>query len=645
MRILYFDICAVPVLAIILLSTFIRKATRGVTNKLFISLVSLSLLTTVSDIVMELCTGHPPLSEGALAVGTAAAYIYFLFRNGTVVVYQFFLYAVTRTGFRIRGWKKKLCICVPYMVLLVALLANLVNHKAFVITAEEGYRRGPAMSVFYVISIAYALAGTTFILRYRKFLEFSKWISLLSMYLMSFLAIFVQFFFPGLIVEMFSTAVAFLLVIILVLRPEELVDPELGLLSFRAYCTELNKITMMKERVQIVVSRYVNAGGVREYIGEESFNRYIIHEAQEISQYLTRKHQHFTLYFERPGTFYVVIDDPDFDLVASMEEFVDVMLTMRREQENEGVTLNAKVCIIRYPEDLTFVDDIVHMGHEFFGLMPQEAVIARACDIVGTQHYEVESHITDILSRAIGERKFEMYYQPIYSVRDGRFISAEALIRLNDKKFGMISPGVFIPAAESRGLILPIGHFVLEAVYRFISETDFEALGLSYIEINLSVAQCLQKDLTTEIRELEEKYRVKPDQVNLEITETTYDNIGDIMDLNIRELASRGYTFSLDDYGTGYSNIQRVSTLPLKIIKIDKSLVDAMGTSSGMSIMRNTVRMMKDIDKELVVEGVEDEETLSTLKEMGCDFIQGFYFSRPLPEKEFVEFIKKHNRA
>ncbi len=162
-----------------------------------------------------------------------------------------------------------------------------------------------------------------------------------------------------------------------------------------------------------------------------------------------------------------------------------------------------------------------------------------------------------ILNRAITRQSFEMYYQPIYSIKEKKFVSAEALIRLNDLEHGFISPAVFIPAAESKGLILPIGDFVLESVYRFISELDFERLGLKYIEVNLSVAQCLQKDLPQKIEQLEKKYQVSPDRINFEITETTYENIGDVIHENLQAITARGYSFSLDDYGTGYSNIQR----------------------------------------------------------------------------------------
>ena len=238
-----------------------------------------------------------------------------------------------------------------------------------------------------------------------------------------------------------------------------------------------------------------------------------------------------------------------------------------------------------------------------------------------------------------------MYYQPIYSIKDGRFVSAEALIRLTDEEYGFVSPALFIPAAERKGLMIPIGDFVLESVFEFISENDLPELGLSYIELNLSVAQCLQGDLADKIFALEKKYHINPERVNLEITETTYENIGEITDLNIKRLSENGFSFSLDDYGTGFSNMHRISRLPLKIIKIDKTMVDDMENKSGMSVLSNTVSMMKDIDKEIVCEGVETKEQLDTLVSLGVDFIQGYYFSKPLSAKQFISFIRERNNV
>ena len=150
--------------------------------------------------------------------------------------------------------------------------------------------------------------------------------------------------------------------------------------------------------------------------------------------------------------------------------------------------------------------------------------------------------------------------------------------------------------------------------------------------------------LPEKFRTLQQKYGVNPEKINLEITETTYENIGEIMLENIRKLIEMGYSFALDDYGTGYSNIQRINRLPLRLVKIDKTVLDEIATENGRTILEYTMRMMQKTGKQLVVEGAETHEVVETLKGMGCDYIQGFYYSKPLPADEFVRFVKERNK-
>ena len=184
---------------------------------------------------------------------------------------------------------------------------------------------------------------------------------------------------------------------------------------------------------------------------------------------------------------------------------------------------------------------------------------------------------------------------------------------------------------------------MIDEVCRFIGTLDFEELGLDYIEINLSAAQCIENDLYERIRESMDKYGVRPDQINLEITETAADYDPEVTDRNINKLSADGIGFSLDDYGTGYSNITRVVQLPLDIVKLDKSLVDDMDIPSMWAVICNTVRMLRRMNKKILVEGVEDKRALNKFIDIGCDYIQGFYFSKPLPAKDYLEFVRERN--
>jgi EAL domain-containing protein (putative c-di-GMP-specific phosphodiesterase class I) len=268
-----------------------------------------------------------------------------------------------------------------------------------------------------------------------------------------------------------------------------------------------------------------------------------------------------------------------------------------------------------------------------------------AKEIMRRNNFDVIKSIDSIMEDALQNRRFEVYYQPIYSVADKRFTSAEALLRLKTEQFGFISPDIFIPAAERSGAIHRIGRYVLEEVCHFIADDEWKNLGLKYIDVNLSTVQCLEKNLAHEISDILYENHVKPEQINLEITETaTSFGQSEMLD-NIESLSARGFTFALDDYGTGYSNISRAANMPLSVIKLDKSITRIEKDTKLYAIGENTVRMIKDMNMQIVVEGIEDEKTLKLFEDMGCDYIQGFYFSKPLPRDEFVKFILEHKDA
>lgn len=641
--ILYFDVCSLPIFLIILVAVYVRRLTKGITNRLFIVLILLSFTAALSDVISECFYAIPSLSGFDLFAANFFTSVYFLARNGSIMVYYFFMFAITSTWYRVRSKLMKFFMILPYAIICLIVALNPFTGIVFTITPEAGYERGPAIYILYAISTLYALAGTLYLTTCRGFLSVGKIVSLIALYVLTMGAVLVQYFFPGLLIEMVSTSFAMILVILFVLRPEELSDASVGSLSYQAYKNEIRKILMTGQKVRIAVISIINARELRSYLGEERYLSYVSDVIRSLDVMFRRERQIFNIYFEHPGTVYLIFDDPRYSVEDAYRRLVGELRRRLDDTALAGERIVAKTIDITIPDDLGNYDEIIKMGREFPSMMPANRSFSHAYDIVSSRDYKIISNIDTILNRAIAENKFRMYYQPIYSVEQDKFVSAEALIRLIDEEYGFISPGLFIPAAEKRGVILPIGDFVLEDVHRFISENELGKLGVEYIEINLSVAQCMQEELPEKLVFLGDKYGISPDRINLEITETTYEENGQVMEFNLEALSGMGYTFSLDDYGTGYSNMHRVSKLPLKIIKLDKSLVDDMVTEDGISIVRNTVKMMRDIDKELVAEGVERREELDSLKDMGCQFIQGYYFSKPLPEEDYVAFLKANN--
>ena len=309
-----------------------------------------------------------------------------------------------------------------------------------------------------------------------------------------------------------------------------------------------------------------------------------------------------------------------------------------------GLGMHAQICIVHCQEDVDTFKSASIIYNVIKNQTEMKKEIIYAADLMKQSGYEVKGNIDSIINDALENNLFELHYQPIYSTKQGRFNSAEALIRLHNEKYGYIAPDLFIPAAEKSGAIYQIGIFVFEEVCRFIKSDVFSELGLEYIEINLSVAQCMQENLANDLLDILQKYEVSPKKINLEITETAMENSYDIMMNNLNALAGAGITFSLDDYGTGFSNIQRIITMPLSIVKLDKSFIDEIHNPDYQVIVTNTIKMLKDLKLKILSEGVEGEKQLGFLNEQECDYIHGYFFSKPLPMDEFVSFVLEKNK-
>ena len=250
--------------------------------------------------------------------------------------------------------------------------------------------------------------------------------------------------------------------------------------------------------------------------------------------------------------------------------------------------------------------------------------------------------IEQAIHNSIRSGTFEVHYQPIYDTAHRKIHSMEALARLNVDGYGYISPEEFIRVAEKNGTILQIGIIVIEEVCRFIKEYDLKSLGVEFVEINLSVVQCMKERINRDINEAIDKYGIPHDMINLEITESAAGDSEEKLIRTMAQLALSDYTFSLDDYGSGYSNINYIVDLPFSIVKIDKYVVwAAMKDVASRKILENTVHMFKDVHLQIVAEGVEDLDMANTLIDMGVDYLQGYYYSKPIPKDKFVDYLKE----
>ena len=224
MRNFLFDISSIPIYVLILWTCYVRKITKDHASRVFIMMNVTSLICAVLDIAMELVVAPVPISQGAVVAGNLISYSYLALRNATLVLYLVFIFSVTRTEFRIRSPWMRLLLWAPDTVLLILLLQNPFTHNVFNVTTEAGYTRGPLMIGLYTIAAFYGLSAAGYGFAVRKYLTAGKWVAMISVFVLTFIAVFVQLINPHYLIEMFSTAIGLLMIMLLVMRPEENVD-------------------------------------------------------------------------------------------------------------------------------------------------------------------------------------------------------------------------------------------------------------------------------------------------------------------------------------------------------------------------------------------------------------------------------------
>ena len=641
-RIITFDICAVITLVILILSLFIRKMTRGTSNVLFFLLTLVVFLSGIFDISrLTLPTILPKTPNSQILLYTLN-YAYYIFRNLSTPIYILFIFSVCGMWHDFNNdMLLKVTWAFPVIGILGLIVVDIFVHRLFEITPDLEYVRGPWLS-YMRIAAFWILAYSVICLIYNKnMLSKHKFYLLISLCPINILGVLIQSYWPQYIVEIICTTFPLLFISLAVQKPEEIIDMNSGSLNLQAFKNELKRNFAAKRKSRLISMQIINFESIKNQFGKENLKTFLSYIIKSL--YTICKNDEYEVYYLDDGTFTLLTLKDDEKVNEEIARRIRNFMAGRHTINNINLMLDFKICYIRCPEDLKDFDSVMNFERNMLHILTETNSLIYLEEVSDSRDFQIHHQIDHIIQKGINNNSFEMYYQPIYDIAKKQFVSAEALIRLKDDELGFISPAVFIPAAEKAGTIHQIGDFVLEDVISFISKNPIDYYGLEYIELNLSVAQCIESNLSEKIMGLLQKYSVSPDLINLEITETSQNINFDIIEKNINTLAQNGISFSLDDYGTGYSNILRMTQLPLHIIKLDKSFVDDLERPGMKTIIRETINMLKKMNKKILIEGVETYEDFDYFRTAGCDYIQGYYFSKPLNRDEFFRFLEATN--
>ncbi|MCH5295594.1 MAG: EAL domain-containing protein [Treponema sp.] len=622
----WFDVCALIIDSALIISFLLRRYMNILQNKIFLAIIIIMWLASLFSLLTIVLEG-----KSAVLV-EITNYLVILFDAAEGVLW--ILYAMDLINFRGKKHIMRATIITPIVATVVLLAANYFTGILFTIDRyRKIYVGGKYMFLLYVFVYVHCVAVVVNIsMSHRRFISHERAVVVPLMMIIALTGIAVELLFPKLVVQQFVLVILCAITFFTLQNPDEFVDDDQGLLN------EMGFVALCSRRMQGKVPMYCIALCVHD------INTLIEHVGSDRKNYLEKRiFEEFRTYAKKSlmfkfseGNYLVVVN-------GSREEFArKVLENIMRGMQNTKVPFTC--CLFECPKYATTVMGI----RSILAAVMQEGM-EKNISSVSPENLDLyqESYLREIehlVRTAVTENRLEVYYQPIYFSDEHTFNCAEALVRMKNDSGAFIPPEVFIPIAERSGCIIEIGQFVLEEVCKTLSEKQFESYGIQNIQMNLSVAECLQTNLVENISAMLHKYNVEPALINLEITETASDTMDSIVDKNIQRLHDMGINFSLDDFGTGYSSLNRILSLPLSVIKLNRSIVIPAfsgGNKKAMLLLESQIDMVRRIGCKVVAEGVETEEIAVGISILGCDGIQGFYYARPMPKAAFLKFIER----
>ncbi len=311
--------------------------------------------------------------------------------------------------------------------------------------------------------------------------------------------------------------------------------------------------------------------------------------------------------------------------------------------EGQEILVTTSIGIASYPADTTDLETLIRCADAAMYESKASGRNALRCySAEMNTRARLKSDVEGALRSAQGRDEFVLYYQPKMHIDSGRWTSVEALMRWNRPGHGLVLPGQFIPALEEMGLIVPVGAWAIDTACRQIRDWGLAGLGQIRIAVNVSSRQVREERFVSQVAEAIRKHHIDPALLEFEITESTLMAHGESTDVALRQLKDLGITISIDDFGTGYSNLAYLKRFLVDALKIDITFIrDVTTNADDATIAVAIINMAHSLRLKVVAEGVETREQLDFLRAHGCDEVQGYFLSRPLPADELSEKFRQ----
>lgn len=633
------DITAESVSAIILciILTYARKGTLlpTIKNLAFQYCLQVTFLSVIANIISTIMLLHYQVIPFALNMMFLV--IYYLSTPMMGVVY--FVYTLANFYDRDEIKKYALIYSLPSTIYIFIVLTNPFTHLLFSFDKVNGYEHGPWIMMTYYVFYIYVIFSFVLVIYKRKSLE-KNVIYILGVFpFVSALMILFQFVYPQYILTGTAATSALLILYLYLQNKQMFTDTLTNLLNRQEFNKMINMQIADKKTFVVFVLSLRDFKFINDKFGQDIGDKILLQVCAYLKSLLPKQ-----MLYRYGGD--------EFAIIFHHEEKVRDAIKKIRKRMNDpwkvdemNFMLKYVIGGIGYPMVASSEEEVIKgLEYAVATAKTDENEIVCFCIKDMLNNIKRKDQIVEILKDCIEKNDFNLYFQPIYDVQTKTYRKAEALLRLPENPLGFVSPEEFIPIAEEKGLISAMTYQVLEKTCDFIKDVMKVTNDFAGVSVNFSVIQFMQEDVEQKVLDIMDAFHIPYHMIKIEITESMLATNYETVMKFIIHMRKHGIQFLLDDFGTGYSNISYVLKVPFDTVKIDKSLVwQAMKDEKAAILVRKMSEAFQEVGLHVLAEGIETKQQIHFMVNAGCDYLQGFYFSRPVTGEEALKIIKNNH--
>lgn len=631
-----FLIAAMVILLLILWYFWDQKRAENLNNQVFFFWTVLGIMDVTAELISTYYITSGRGKFGIMALLTTT--VFYLLQ--ALLPYTWICYIQTLHEKKIISPKKMLLSGVPTFCLISVILTNPFTEKLFYFDLSAGYIKGPWYMLMYYSALGHFVAAFILILIWKEELGSRKVKILLEILIIVVGGVVIQLLYHPLLTTGFGMSLGILALFITINNPYANTDSLTGLYNHLYLIKKGNELIAAGKSFHIITIYLYQLKHVNKIAGIEGGDYILQSTAKKLSDLCGKK------IFRITGKRFLI-------LASSLEEYEHYLSRLKRmfdvnikmDVEEKNLTIPIIISGIINAEKLSDCNSVLEYAEYLESLSTQNGLTEVIQDDRQTMNgFLYNKRVEQYLHTAIDEDLFEIYYQPVYSTRENRFITLEALSRLHHPELGWIAPDVFIQIAEKNHMIEQITDLQFHRVCRFLNENGRLMKQLLNVKVNLSSLDLMRNDCSGHFIRIMDKYGIPHEWIQFEITETVATEYNASLGIIVEEFLNAGIRLCLDDFGSGYANLNTVMKLPFSIIKLDRSLLyEICHDNTRAMFYQSIVETFHKMNYHIVSEGVETKEEVELISGWGVDMIQGYYFSKPLPETELLR-IMQNNR-